>query len=1067
MDREPARTGIIIRIVETFLSTRLSVLLVIIAFALGIAAVLATPREEEPQIVVPMADIYVQAPGASAEEVERLVTTPLERLLWQVDGVEYVYSLSRRDRSVVTVRFFVGEDREKSLVKLHNAISMNQDLVPAIVKGWLIKPIEIDDVPIVTLALYSENLQDHALRRIGEEIFARLSEVEDISRITITGGRPREVRVELLPNRMAGYHVSPLEVYEALQGTDTSITAGAFHQKNREIIVRSDLFLTSAREVSKVVVGVFDDRPVYLRDIARISDTPEEATSFSRIGFSDRYLEEQGKGRKRAVYPSVTLALAKKKGTNAVDVARDIITRVENLKELLPDGVHLEITRNYGQTAQDKVNNLLSSLLFAVFTVVLLLALALGWREALVVALAVPMSFSLALFINYLAGYTINRVTLFALILSLGLVVDDPITNVDNIQRHIRMGKEPPRKATLTAVSEVLPPVIMSTLAIIVSFLPMFFITGMMGPYMQPMAINVPLTVSFSTLAALTVVPWLSLLLLRRLDQGGLPDPGSGQMTSGRTGRFYRSVVAPFLESRTKSGILALAIVILLGGCVLLGLFRQVPLKILPFDNKNEFQIVVDMPEGTTLETTDRAVRAFESYLVKVPEVNNFISFTGTASPMDFNGMVRHYYLRKGENLADIRINLADKERRSSQSHAMVLRLRDDLEAIAEKVGAVIQIVEVPPGPPVLATLTAEIYGSPDRTYEQLIQGAQKVARLMAQEPNVADIDTSAETPRAIMNFHLDKEKAALHGVSSDDVIRILKLALSGESPAHVHEPGERQPLPVKLILPRMDRSSILALSQIPFKGASGGIVQLSELGSFIPQEADQPIYHKNLQRVVFVYGEMAGRAPAEAVLDLKAKLAQDPLPRGMRADWAGEGEWKITLRVFRDMGIAYAAALLGIFLLLVIQTRSFGMSGLIMTAIPLTILGIMPGFWLLNTFFTSPVGGYANPVFFTATSMIGMIALGGIVIRNSLVLIEFVQDCLKLGMPLKEAILQSGVVRLRPILLTAGTTALGVWPILLDPIFSGLAWALIFGLFASTAFTLLVVPVAYYRVFK
>ncbi|MBW1775321.1 MAG: efflux RND transporter permease subunit, partial [Deltaproteobacteria bacterium] len=687
MARETARTGIITRIVETFLSTRLSVLLVIIAFSLGIAAVLATPREEEPQIVVPMADIYVQAPGASAEEVEKLVTTPLERLLWQVDGVEYVYSLSRRDRSVVTVRFFVGENRERSLVKLHNAISMNQDLVPAIVKGWLIKPVEIDDVPIVTLALYSETLQDHALRRIGEEIFARLSEVEDISRITITGGRPREVRVELLPDRMAGYHVSPLEAYEALQRTDTSITAGAFHQKNREIIVRSDLFLTSAREVSQVVVGVFDDRPVYLRDIARISDTPEEATTFSRIGFSDRYLEEQGRGEKRAVYPSVTLALAKKKGTNAVNVARDIIKKVEDLKaHTLPDGVHLAITRNYGKTAQDKVNNLLSSLLFAVMTVVLLLAFALGWREALVVALAVPVSFSLALFVNYLAGYTINRVTLFALLLSLGLVVDDPITNVDNIQRHILMGKEPPRKATLTAVSEVLPPVIMSTLAIIVSFLPMFFITGMMGPYMQPMAINVPLTVSFSTLAALTVVPWLSFLLLRHLDQGGIANTGSGQEKSSRMGRLYRSVVSPFLESRTRSGILALAIIILLGGCVLLGIFRQVPLKMLPFDNKNEFQIVVDMPEGTTLEATDRAVRAFESYLVRVPEVNNFISFTGTASPMDFNGMVRHYYLRKGENLADIRINLADKDRRSSQSHAMVLRLRDDLEAIAEKV---------------------------------------------------------------------------------------------------------------------------------------------------------------------------------------------------------------------------------------------------------------------------------------------------------------------------------------------------------------------------------------------
>jgi multidrug efflux pump subunit AcrB len=955
---EDVRSGIIPKIVKAFLSSRLSILFIILALCLGTAAVLITPREEEPQIVVPMADVHVQAPGASAEEVEKLVTTPLERLLWQIDGVEYVYSVSRRDEALVTVRFFVGEDRERSLVKLHNAITMHQDLVPSIVQGWLIKPVEIDDVPIVNLTLWSETYGDHELRRIAEELFAHLSQLKDISRITLTGGRSREIRVELLPDRMVGYHVTPLEVSRALKGADISVTAGSYHQKNKETLVRSDLFLDSVDDVSEVVVGVFNGRPVYLRDVAHILDRPEEPNVFSRIGFSDRYLQEKDLQLEKTVYPAVTLALAKKKGTNAVNVANESIKKLRALEdELLPHGVHVEVTRNYGQTAQDKVNNLLGSLIFAVLTVVGLLAFTLGWREALVVGMAVPLSFALALFMNYLFGYTINRVTMFALILSLGLVVDDPITNVDNIQRHILMGIKRPMEATLNAVSEVLPPVIMSTIAIIISFAPMFFITGMMGPYMEPMAVNVPLTVIFSTLAALTVVPWLSYKLLRRY-RGGKEEVPKTRL------RRYRTVVSPFLESRKKTVVLILVILLLLIGSVLLAIFRQVPFKMLPFDNKNEFQVLIDLPEGTTLEGTDRVVKIFESYLRGVPEVNHFVSFTGTASPMDFNGMVRHYYLRRGENLADIRVNLADKKRREYQSHAIVLRLRRDLEKIAEEKDVSLKIVEVPPGPPVISTLTAESYGPPDLAYEKLIMGADRVAEIMHEEPFVTDIDTSAEEYQEVMNFQLDKEKAALHNVSSEDVTKILRLGLSGESPANVHEERERQPLPVRLVLPRIARSSNAALSEIPLKSASGEIVQLAELGDFVPQSQEQPIYHKNLRRVVFVYGEMAGPSPVEAVLNIKKKLEKDPLPDRIEAEWAGEGEWKITVRVFRDLGIAYAASLMGIFILLVIQTRSFGMSGLIMTSIPLTILGIMPGFWLLNLVFTAPVDGFQNPVF-------------------------------------------------------------------------------------------------------
>ncbi|MGB5985643.1 MAG: efflux RND transporter permease subunit, partial [Desulfobacterales bacterium] len=765
-----APQGVLVTLVRQFLTSQLSLILIIFALAVGAAAILITPREEDPQIVVPLADVFVNVPGASAAEVEKLVATPLEQLLWQIDGVEYVYSISREDMALVTVRFFVGQDRENSLVKLHNKITMNQDRVPPVVQGWLIKPVEIDDVPIVNLTLYSARYDDFELRRMGEEAMARLSAVTDISRTEIVAGRKREIRVELQPERMYGLKVSLLEVARALEGADASITAGKFDRYNRRFSVTSNSFLTSAEDVAALVVGVHGGRPVYLRDIAEIMDGPEETASYSRIGFSHRYRQENGQIGAPQSFPAVTLALAKKRGTNAVWVANEILQRVAELKRtIIPEGVEVQVTRNYGHSAQQKVNGLLSSLGFAIITVIILLALTLGWREALVVALAVPISFCLALFVNYLLGFTINRVTLFALILSLGLVVDDPITNVDNIQRHIQMGKRKPLDATLFAVGEVLPPVILSTIAIIISFTPMFFITGMMGPYMAPMASTVPVTVIFSTLCALTIVPWLTHLLLKKRALGEAaaeeaPSSGANPLID----RIYRRAVSPFLGSRAlRYGLLGV-IVVLLVVPLLLVAGRLVPLKMLPFDNKNEFQIVVDMPEGTPLETTDAAVRQFEDYLATVAEVSNTVSYVGTASPMDFNGLVRHYYLRQGSHLADIRVNLADKARRRQQSHPIVLRLRKELEAIAEQSGAAIKLVEVPPGPPVIATITAEIYGAPSSTYDQLIQAGNYLKQqIMEPEPFVVDIDDTSETPRTKFDFVVDKEKAALHGVST------------------------------------------------------------------------------------------------------------------------------------------------------------------------------------------------------------------------------------------------------------------------------------------------------------
>ncbi len=773
--------GIIHRIVETFLSSHLSVILVAVSLCLGGFSIYVTPKEEEPQIVVPMADVFVSVPGASPGEIEKLVTTPLEQILWEIDGVEYVYSTSMRESAVVTVRFFVGEDRENSILKLHNKIQMNLDRVPAIVENWLVKPVEIDDVPIVTLTLYSERYSDHELRRVGEEVTTRLSRLSNISRSQVFGGRKREIRVEADPLKMKGFNVCFSDIVSALQGADVATRAGAFNKNNQEITLTSSSFLTRLDDVKNLVVSQKDGKPVYLSEVADILDGPEEAAAYTRIGFSryHRQVHSIDDAENRS-FPAVTLAFAKQKGTNAVTVAEKILAEADRMKgRVIPSDMHLEVTRNYGETASDKVNGLLSSLGFAIVSVVVLLALTLGFREAAVVALAVPLSFSLALFVNYLFGYTINRVTLFALILSLGLVVDDPITNVDNIQRHIRMNLRSPFDATLAAVGEVLPPVMMSTIAIIVCFTPLFFITGMMGPYMAPMAVNVPLTVTFSTLCALTVVPWISHLLLK--NHSSVPE----KKTDSRSwiADIYRKALSPFLEKRWMRYLLLGLILAGLAASAALVAFRLVPLKLLPFDNKNEFQILLELPKGSSLEQTDRLVREFEHYLTGVNEVTSFVSYTGVPSPMDFNGMVRHYFIREGSHLADIRVNLADKSRRSQQSHTILLRLRPDLEALAKEHGALLSLVEVPPGPPVLSTLVAEIYGAYDTTYETLLETARIIQTVMETEPFVTDVQIMTEPESPCIDIEVDREKAALHGIDTRDILDALDTAMGKTKP--------------------------------------------------------------------------------------------------------------------------------------------------------------------------------------------------------------------------------------------------------------------------------------------
>jgi len=1072
--------GFIIALVRTFLTGPLSIILILSAIIMGIMALLLTPREEEPQIVVPMVDVSVEFPGHSPEEVEQLVTIPLERLLWQIKGVEHVYSMSMRDRSMVTVRFYVGEDKEKALVRIQEKMQENMRNVPPGVTGWQESTLEIDDVPIVTLTFFSPDLKykPYELRRFAEEMKSRLDSLRNISLSQIDGGYQREIMIKPNIEKMASRHVSLGMIIDVLRRNNSIRTVGSLTHGGSYLRVIAGPGITDLNDVGNTVVKANKDGLVLLSDIAEVTDGPQEQTSYVSIGFGPNAEGVPGELKKKSV-PAVTLSFSKKKGTNAVTVARKIISEAKALKEsVLPKDVRFVVTRNYGRIANDKVNNLISSMFFAIVTVVGLITFTMGWREGFVVGMSVPVSFALALFVNYISGYTINRVTLFALILSLGLVVDDPITNVDNIQRHIRMGLQKPFFATLTAVYEVIPPVIMSTLAIIISFTPMFFITGMMGPYMGPMAINVPLTVTFSTLCALTFVPWLSYKLLKKKAGTGTPS----NVTPEWIKKAYRMLVSPFLSKKSAYAMLV-TVAVLTVVCSAI-MFFLVPLKMLPFDNKDELQLILEMPEGTTLETTGRAVNELESYLRTVNEVSNFESYVGIAAPIDFNGLVRHYGSRVNPYQADIRVNLLKKNNRVQQSHTIALRIRDELTAIVKKYNAVLSVVEVPPGPPVLSTLTVEVYGKYDHSYSDIIKGAKMLEKTMADTDakNIVQIDDMSETPHERLYFKVNKQKAAVNGLTVSEIERALASAINGTVVDKAHKPNERNPLLIKLQLDYKDRMDIERLGQLWIPSGNANMVQLAELGRFEKETEEQPIYHKNLKRVVFVTAECAGRPPGEIILQILMKNWRNSLsmlwhsaisgnwrmslPNDTIAEWGGEGEWEITVRVFRDLGIAFGVAMLGIFLLLIVQTGSFVMPMVIMCAIPLTIIGIAPGFYLLNLVTGRTVCGYSDPVFFTATGMIGMIALGGIVIRNSIVLIEFIQDARKEGKPLKEAILQSGAVRFRPIMLTALTTLMGAWPITLDPVFSGLAWALIFGLIASTFFTLIVIPTVYMLIY-
>ncbi len=1116
-------------IVRVFLRSRLSVILILFSLVIGAAALKITPREEDPQIVVPLADIYVEFPGHSAEEVEQLVSTPLERMLFQIDGVEYVYSMSRDDSAIVTVRFHVGEDRERSLIKLFAKVNENIDTIAPGVASWVMKPVEIDDVPIVTLSLIGAGQDGYSLRRIGEEFVERLANVPDVNRAFVIGGQSRVLSVYLLPERLQSHGMAPLQVARSVNGANVALPAGEIAWNDEAFRIDIATPLVEPGELGEVVVGVFDGRPVFLKDVAEVTDGPGEITNLVRHGWGPaRNFEihpgepasiiggEHFNGRDegkddtfQASETSVTLAISKKKGANAVAVADGVIERAHELRAtILPGDVQLIVTRNSGQTANHKVNELVEALGVAIVIVVLLLTVGLGFREAMIVAVAVPVVFGLTLAVNLLFGFTINRVTLFALILSLGLLVDDPIVDVENIARHFHERKKATRRIVLDAVAEIRPPLISATLAVIVSFLPMFFITGMMGPYMSPMALNVPVAMLMSMLVAFTITPWLTYQVLKRKfpnEESGLEPADSEegnpavssqaiydveQVKKTLLYRIFRPMMIPLLKTRLRTVLFLVAMAIFTVAAAGMGALRMVPLKMLPFDNKNELLLVLDMEEGTTLERTDATVRELEKFIGSVPEVTDYISYVGVPGPIDFNGLVRHYYLRRGSHFAEMRVNLVGKKHRKSQSHAIGLRIRDELNAIAEKRGGVLRLVELPPGPPVLASLVAEVTGRADLTYDDLLAGGDVIANRLKAEPGVVEVDSIRERPMEKWTFVADQEKASIAGVSVEDIASTLNLAVGGHRGQTFRTKTERNPLRITFQLPRPIRSSQYELAQLPLAGRNGKAILLGELGAWKTARVGQTIYHKNLQRIVYVTAECAGRTPAECIVDIQADRALDRepglmagvpvpvesrtylslgsgiqwnLPDGMDVSFAGEGEWKITLDVFRDLGLAFGAAMLMIYVILVAQTGSFLIPVIVMLAIPLTMPGVMPGFWLLNQFAGAPSGNYADPVLFTATAMIGMIALAGIVTRDSIILVDFMEQAVRAGRPLFDAILESRVIRLRPILLTASAALLSAIPITLDPIFSGLGWSLIFGLIASTVFTLFVIPATYW----
>jgi multidrug efflux pump subunit AcrB len=1041
---------------RAFIQSKLTPLFIVASLLLGVGAVLLLPREEEPQIIVPMIDIFVQMPGASAKEVEERVTKPMEKLLWEIPGVEYIYSTSSPGASMTIVRFYVGEDEEKSIVRLNQKMFANFDLIPPGASQPLIKPRSIDDVPVLALTFWSERYDHFTLRRVAAQVHDEIKQVADVSEVKIIGGRQRQVRVSLDKARMAAFGIAPATLVPVLQQSNQQLQSGHFSSDNREFLVETGGFLGSADELARVVIGVFNDRPVYLRDVASILDGPDEPADYVFIGSGKGAGFDQGPG----LHPAVTVSVAKRKGTNAIVIADKVIHKVNSLKgSLVPEDMHVTVTRNYGETASEKSNELLFHMMIAIFSVAALIWLTLGLRESGIVAIAIPVTLALTLSVFFLYGYTLNRVTLFALIFSIGILVDDAIVVVENIVRHYRLPESrgrPVSEVAVEAVDEVGNPTILATVAVIAAILPMAFVSGLMGPYMRPIPVGASAAMLFSLMVAFVVTPWASLRLLN-------PEREAAHAQEGRSTRAYRRVMSALINNPRRRKSFLLAVVILLLAALSLFAFKAVRVKMLPFDNKSEFQVIIDMPEGTTLEQTAAVTREMADAIRAVPEVTEYLLYVGTAAPYNFNGLVRHYFLRRDPHSADIQVNLLPKGQRKAQSHEIAKTLRSELDRIAARHQARVKVSEVPPGPPVLQTLVAEIYGP---EYPRQIQIAREIRTIFEKTEGVVDVDWYVEDDQSKFVFQVNREKAALNGISAEQIALTLQIAVEGMKVGLLHVPKEKEDVPIILRLPKSERSSVQDLQTLKVMGNKGNLVPLGELVSIREEIAEKSIYHKNLMPVVYVTGDVAGseESPVYAIIKMNKTLDQMKLPEGYtlerfvatqpgsldRFSMKWNGEWHITYEVFRDLGLAFAAVLVLIYILVVGWFQSFKTPVTIMAAIPFSLVGILPAHALMGAFFT-------------ATSMIGFIAGAGIVVRNSIILVDFIELRLKQGMPLAEAVVDAGAVRFRPMMLTAAAVVVGAGVILFDPIFQGLALSLMAGEVASLFLSRMTVPVLYY----
>ena len=1066
VNQPPSHLRLAGRIAHGFIVSKLTPLVIVAALLLGAFAILETPREEEPQIVVPMLDVFVQMPGASSDEVAQRVTVPMEKLLREVPGVEYIYSISHPGMSMLVVRFYVGTKEEDAIIRTYNKLYSNFDRIPPGVSQPLIKIRSIDDVPIMALTLWGKGYDGYRLRRIAGELEHSLKQLDDVSETKIIGGQPRQVRVVLDTQRLTAYGLTPAEVSGQLQNANTRGQAGSFARDNREFQVEAGLFFTRLDDLQQVVVGVHVGRPVYLRDVAeKLEDGPAEPDSYVMFANARGSVEASPKQNPAGEYPAVTITLAKRKGTNATIIASRVSDKVDALRGfMLPNDLNITVTRNYGETAKDKSDELLKHLLIATLSVTLLIALALGWRESGVVLLAIPVTLALTLAIFYFYGYTLNRVTLFALIFSIGILVDDAIVVVENVVRHFRLPSSRGRslaEVAVEAVDEVGNPTILATFAVIAAILPMAFVRGLMGPYMRPIPVGASAAMVFSLMVAFVVSPWAA---LRLLGNYASKDAHALHETEGWTTRLYRRTMNPLIQDSRRRWMFLGGVVVLLLAAVIFVPLRWVRVKMLPFDNKSEFQVIIDMPDGTPLEQTTRVAQALGHYLGEQPEVTNYQIYAGTSGPYNFNGLVRHYFLRRQPNQADIQVNLLSRHERKAQSHEIARRLRPELDKIAQPFGARIKVAEVPPGPPVLQTLVAEVYG-PD--YKGQIELAGQIKRIFQQTPGVVDVDWYVEDPQTKYELKVDLDKAALHGISPADVTRTLQVGLGGTTAGLLHDPQSREDVPIEVRLARPDRSGIENLESLKLPTASGGQIALQEVTNLEQTTIDKSVYRKNLQPVVYVTGDVAGEeeSPVYAIMKMSDAIAKIKLPEGYavkqykgtvmperndRFAMKWDGEWHITVEVFRDLGLAFAAVLVLIYVLVVGWFRSFKTPLVIMAPIPLTLVGILPAHALMGAFFT-------------ATSMIGFIAGAGIIVRNSIILVDFIELRRSQGMTLEEAVVDAGAVRFRPMLLTAAAVVVGASVILFDPIFQGLALSLMAGEVASTVLSRMAVPVLYY----